>query len=139
MIYLWTAHNGLCISNHSKQMTMCWPYDPKELNSSPSGPHAWRHSVLHFDFYYWNVSNFHFGRNYVICEPKWWLTELGSYNLQRKISLLVCTLNVTNDLSFQTKNDRRSCKRNLCSYLRSLKNYCSFKYFSVFDWLKSPG
>lgn len=68
-----------------------------------------------------------------------WLTVLCSYNLQTKISLLVCTLNITNDLSFQTKNDPCSCKRNICNYLRSLKNYCSFKYFPVFDWLKSPG
>lgn len=52
----------------------------------------------------------------------WRLTVLGSDNLQTKISLLVCTLNITNDLSFQTKNDPCSCKRNLCNYLRSLIN-----------------
>lgn len=62
---------------------------------------------------------------------------LGSYYLQRKISLLVCTLNITKDFSFQTKNDPRYCKRNLCNYLRSLKNYCSFKYFPVFSLIGS--
>ena len=62
---------------------------------------------------------------------------LGSYYLQRKISLLVCTLNITKDFSFQTKNDPRYCKRNLFNYLRSLKNYCSFKYFPVFGLIGS--